>query len=313
MRLLLTGKTGLIGSALYSLLSNIFEVMDPGRGKFDLLKPSSVERYLSENKPDVIIHSAAYVNAGEAELERGDKNGICWQTNVEGTKTVVESAKKNNTFVIYISTGSVFHGTEDYPGPFTEKDNPEENPEKNGWYGYTKYMGEKTNPQAIVRISHPLIPDPYLIREDYLHRLVRLYKEHTLFPLFPDQLFPLTFLPDLPQAIQKIITNKTQGIFHVSSPDMVSPYELLVATLKILDLPIDERIVTLSIDEFFRQGNSPLRFSKYSALDSTKTQEKLSLGFTPWRKAVEEVANLLLINARGSRNLQLNSIRRLDK
>jgi len=289
MKMVITGGHGLIGSALCRGLSDHFEIFSPDRTELDLLNPEQIEHYLQNIRPDIILHAGAMVNAGGAEAERGKMEGYCWRTNVDGTRVIVETAKKLGARVLYLSTGSVFHGTQQTPGPFVETDIPEANPDKNNWYGFTKYQGELTNPDVIVRISHPLIPQHLQqTKEDYPHRLLRLYQDGSLFPLFPDQLFPLTYLPDLIQAIRNIIKQQAGGIFHVVTPDFVSPFVLLTTILDIKNIP-GNAIVKLPIEEFYKKGNDPRRFATYAALSSTHTQNVLGMTFTPWKKAVEEV------------------------
>jgi len=288
MNVLITGSHGLVGSALVSLLSPSYEVLTPLRAEMDLLRKETITTYLSLHRPNAIILAAAYVNAGAAENERGDTNGVCYQTNVLGTKYIVESGEELGIPTVYISTGSVFHGTDEHPGPFAEDAHPESDPEKNNWYGYTKYLGEMSHPSAIIRISHPIIPETLRIKEDYLHKILRLYENHTLHPLFPDQLFPVTSITDLAESIRIIIEKKHTGVFHAASPDLVSPYELTLHFLEQLGKPIDDRIKKMSIEDFYALGNSPLRFSKYSALSPEQTMERLPYTFKSWKESMSQ-------------------------
>jgi dTDP-4-dehydrorhamnose reductase len=290
---LITGSRGLVGYALAQLLQKYFVVLRPDRSELNILKRRDVEDFLNINRPHVIIHAAAYVDAGRAEGERNNKEGLVYRTNVEGTRNVVEVAKNIGARVIYISTGSVFHGSKKNPGPFTESDPPIDNPDKNSWYGYTKYLGEKVGPDVTIRISHPIVPSHMRVKDDYVQKILHLYAEVRLFPLFPDQFFPLTSIHDLSHAIERILELKKSGIYHVASPDMVSPYEMTIFSLTTLKLPVDQRIKRLSIEEFYTQGNSQIRFAKYSALASTNTCRELQVGFTNWKNIVTQGIKIL--------------------
>ncbi len=277
MTVLITGASGLVGNALYSLLSSSYILFAPSRKDMDILNPEGVQSYIASRSPDIILHAAAYVNATDAERERGDSNGICYRTNVYGAKHVIDAGHAVGAFVIYISTGSVFHGTDDRPGPFEIDDQPESDPTKNGWYGYTKYLGEQIGADAIVRIAQPVIP--HGMRDDYVQRMIRLYQEGRLFPLFTDQYFPLTFLPDLVESLRRIIDRRMRGAFHVASPDLVSPYELFTTMI----LESVQTVTKISIEEFYALGNSPLRYAKYSALAVKKTEDLLGMRYASWR------------------------------
>ena len=75
----------------------------------------------------MILHFAAYTDVSQAENQRDDKNGACWQINVEGTRNLVKLAKEVNAHFIHISTDYVFPGSEEDPGPHKESDIPEVN------------------------------------------------------------------------------------------------------------------------------------------------------------------------------------------
>lgn len=278
--LLLTGSSGLVGKAVQPLLSD-WDVLAPKRTELNLLSSENIQSYLQNYKPSHILHVAAFVNAGEAEEERGNKQGLTWRTNVKATSDLVTTAHEYGAFVCYLSTGSVFHGTKEKPGPFKEEDPPEKEADHNNWYGFTKYMGECANPDSIVRISHPVVPNG----RDYLHKMRELYEDHNLHPLFFDQLFPLTSIVDLACSLDLILKNKQQGIYHVASTDVVSPYELFTTLVP----ESKEYVKKISIEDFHKQGNSPLRFAQYAAIDSHQSEKKLGLSFTSWKAIINNL------------------------
>src|SRR5690606_12551698 len=107
-----------------------------------------VKGFINNLRPDAVIHCGAYTAVDKAEEERE----ICWDVNVEGTKHLVHAVKEVQAKFMYISTDYVFDGRGD--PPFKEDDTP--NPI--GYYGLTKYEGEKLvssilDQWFIVRIS----------------------------------------------------------------------------------------------------------------------------------------------------------------
>lgn len=108
--IMITGATGLVGTCLCSGLSQVYSVLTPTKTECDITDNDSVNRYSHKHAPSVIIHAAAFTDVADAERERGDKNGVCWRVNVDGTKHIVDAAKSLGAFVVYISTGSVFAG-----------------------------------------------------------------------------------------------------------------------------------------------------------------------------------------------------------
>ena len=55
---MVTGGTGFVGSNALSLLRERFEVLAPRRSELDITSAQAVERYVREQRPDVIVHLA---------------------------------------------------------------------------------------------------------------------------------------------------------------------------------------------------------------------------------------------------------------
>ena len=297
-KILVTGTSGLVGKFLAGHLGSM-QLFAPPRSQMDITDAGQVDEYIGKYSPHVIIHSAAMTDNTAAERERGDTNGICWKINVEGTRNVVAAGRKYGAYIIYISTGSVFSGTEDVPGPFTEDDPPSPQ-ERLSWYGVTKKEAEKFIEGAVIRLSHPVarqeifdIPPQDTIEgprvhPDYIQHFVKLFDEHTLYPLFTDQRFPITYLDDAVFAIKHLLETQKSGIFHVASYDTVSPYELAkYAIFKARH--VDPTLTKTTFDEFIKSQENPLRFSKHSAISGAKTARDLHLPVRTWKEIVDEI------------------------
>jgi dTDP-4-dehydrorhamnose reductase len=103
-RILLTGGTGRLGRELKSLLP---EVIAPSRAEVDITRPEAIAAALQRFEPEVVVHAAAYTDVARAERDRQ----TCWRTNVDGTRSVVQSAIRHSVFLVHISTDYVFEGT----------------------------------------------------------------------------------------------------------------------------------------------------------------------------------------------------------
>ncbi len=77
-KILLTGGTGRLGTALQELLPGLIA---PGREELDITDLTSVERALERYQPQVVVHAAAYTDVARAETEKA----LCWKVNVGGT------------------------------------------------------------------------------------------------------------------------------------------------------------------------------------------------------------------------------------
>lgn len=120
MRVLLTGGGGRLGTELRALLPGLgTETVAPASAELDITDGAQVMDVVRRERPDVIVHAAAYTDVGGAERNRDQ----CWAVNVEGTRNVVRAANSVGAKLVQISTDYVFSGEtgnyreDDTPGP----------------------------------------------------------------------------------------------------------------------------------------------------------------------------------------------------
>lgn len=269
-RILVTGASGLVGSRFVELYPNPQDLLTPGLDEFDL---ANTKEYLAKYTPDVVLNFAAYTNVSEAEKQKGDKNGPCWQINVEGTRNLV-SALPANTRLIHISTDMVFSGSAADPGPYSVDHEPSTNNHELTWYGYTKAESERVvgNRGTIVRLIYP-VRAKFAEKLDYLRKPLDLFSQGKLYPLFSDQQISITYIDEACLALQKIIDQNLTGIFHMSCPDTTTPYEIITYLLQKLGKDISG-IQKSSVD--------PNRYAKFGGL-------KPSFEFSTWRQVVDKL------------------------
>lgn len=99
--ILLTGGSGQLGSELQKL----GDYVAPSRAQMDVTNQKQVYQTLQELEPDLIVHAAAYTNTLGADQDV-DQMVSCWQTNVLGTRNLVDYAECP---IIYISTEAAIH------------------------------------------------------------------------------------------------------------------------------------------------------------------------------------------------------------
>jgi dTDP-4-dehydrorhamnose reductase len=286
-KLLITGSSGLIGSYLIKKITN-YKVLKPSHKALDISNSFMVKQYFIHNKPDLIIHCAGHRNATSAENQRGDKTGSVWKTNVLGTKNIVEQVINTNSYLIHISTDYVFSGSTVNPGPYSEKDVTENNDNYLSWYGITKREAESLvlqSPHAsIIRINNIANPNRQDI-EDYVGKILWLYKKNQLYPLFNDQQITLTYLPLLVEIIHTLLKKKLPGIYHASTSNTCTPHELATYLVKKMANE-NKKLDQISINEYLLKN--PHRYPKWGGLDSKVTQIKLGLEVLSWREVINQ-------------------------
>lgn len=296
-KIYVTGGSGLVGSRFVELYSKKYNLLTADYPGVDITQKDSVEKLIKKEKPDMIIHLAAYTNVGEGENQRDNKNEDCWKINIQGTENLVSSTDLNRTQFIHISTDMVFSGLADDRGPYAENHLPESNSKKLTWYGYTKaeaekvvrkYLGDKA---AIVRIIYP-VRAKYALKLDYLRKPLSLFDEGKLYPLFNDQQISIAFIDEVALALDRIIEGNFKGVFHVSSKDTTTPYELVSYLIKKARGKVGV-VKSTSLVDFLKTADNPVRYPMYGGLKVEKTQEILGMEFRTWREIVDEIVGQL--------------------
>jgi len=289
MKELITGGSGLIGSYIVRG-SPRKKIVAPSREELDITSWISIKDFFDRVKPDIVIHLAAQTGIFKGEKERGDKKGIFWQTNVEGTRNIVRACATYKSYLIHISPEVVFAGTKERPGPYTEDDPPEDNPNLLSWYGWTKREAEiivfqEISSAVVVRLSSFVGRDNQP-RPDYARKILQAFDERKLPPMFTDQYIGLTYQDEFLQVLKKLIKERLPGIFHVASTNQFTPFEFANFLLE-KARGVKEIVKPGSIEDFLRKH--PLTFPQFSGLKIEKTQKKLGVKFSTWQEMLEKI------------------------
>lgn len=292
-KIYVTGSAGLVGSRLVELMDRKYELLMPEIKELDILRVNDLSTFWKKEKPDAVVHLAAFTDVGEAENQRGDRKGFCWKINVEGTSNLAKICREYGTLLVYVSTDNVFSGSISDRGPYEETHKPEKDENKLTWYGFTKAKGEEKVQEilngytSIIRIIYP-VRAKFSDKVDYLRKPLQLYREDKLYPLFYDQQISITFIDEACLAIDRIISDKKTGIYHSCSSDTTTPHELVSYFLKKLE-GNDIKVKKASLDEFLKQVDNPVRYPKYGGLKVEETEKKLGIKFSSWKEIIDEL------------------------
>ena len=133
MKVLVTGVKGQLGhDVMNELALRGIEGFGVDVEEMDITDRTACETVISQEKPDAVIHCAAYtaVDAAEDNLE------LCRKINAEGTRNIARVCKAMDIKMMYISTDYVFNGGGERPWE------PDDHREPLNVYGLTKYEGE---------------------------------------------------------------------------------------------------------------------------------------------------------------------------
>src|SRR3974377_970964 len=134
MKILLTGKNGLLGQDCLEVFENKHKVQALGRQELDITDPAQVEAAVSRFQPEAIVNCAAFSQVDLCEIERAQ----AVQGNITGPRNLAVAAARPGALLVHISSDYVFDGGKPLPTPYLEDDptNPL------SWYGRTKLEGE---------------------------------------------------------------------------------------------------------------------------------------------------------------------------
>ena len=273
MKLLITGASGLFGGKLAQLATTKGYTIYSGYNKdkpkfgipiqFDITNKTHTQQVFQKTQVDTIIHAASLTNVDTCERKRNQ----AWKTNIQGTKHIVQAAKKTQTYLIYISTDYVFDGEK---GNYTETDKP--NPIN--YYGQTKLKAE----QQIQTLQNYCIARPSVIygstpaagKTNFALWTIKQLKNEKPVKMATDQYTSPTLNTNLANMTLEIAEQKLTGTYHLSGATPINRYDFAKKIAKTFNLD-PNLIFPVSIDDF----SFPAKRPKNSSLNTRKAQQDL--------------------------------------
>ena len=284
--ILMTGATGLVGSRFVEMYGHKYNVvnMDLTTG-VDITKIETFKPFFDSNKDvKTLIHLAAFTDTTRAQAELGDKQGVTYQVNVQGTKNIADVCREYGIHLIHISTDFVFDGKSGEP--YTE-----ESPVSPlDWYGQTKAMAESVVQESgvdytILRLSYPYRA-AYDLKPDLIKKIRTGLEAGNLPPQFTDSIITPTFVDDLARSFDRVIELRPTGILHTVGSTSLSPYDL--ATKVATAFGFDPNLVQAgSLTEYLKSSTRP--FARTVALSNQKATQLLGIKYLTIAAGLAEV------------------------
>jgi dTDP-4-dehydrorhamnose reductase len=258
MRILVTGSNGLLGQKLVELILTKDDYLiataksklaiDQPKGEFhslDITQLGEVEKIISKTKPDVIINTAAMTQVDHCETEREK----CWLNNVTAVENLVKACEKTDIRLIHISTDFIFDGTR---GPLDELEKP--NPLS--YYGESKLAAEvavqKSNIDwAILRTVLVFGVTKDMSRSNIVLWVKKSLEEGKTINVVNDQWRTPTLAEDLARGCYLAAIKKAKGIYNISGYEMMTPYDIALATADFFRL--DKSLIKQTDSTQFKQ------------------------------------------------------------
>ncbi|WCK54287.1 dTDP-4-dehydrorhamnose reductase [Aneurinibacillus sp. Ricciae_BoGa-3] len=253
MKVLITGGKGQLGTDVARILQEQgHEVYALGRDQLDITLLKETISTISEMKPDVIVHTAAYTKVDAAE-EQVDQ---AYLVNAIGTRNIAIAADKVKAKLVHISTDYVFRG--DVETPYREFDSTD----PLTMYGKSKLAGE-----VFVRdfCKHYFILRTSWVYgkhgQNFVKTMLKLAETRSELNVVFDQVGSPTYTVDLARFILQIMETECYGTYHVSDSGHCSWYEFAREIFELAGKDIKVNPVTTA--EFPRPAPRPA----YSVMD----------------------------------------------
>lgn len=279
-KVLVIGAGGMLGSKLLSKL-NFKNIIGYG-SELDITNKKQVDHKLNIERPDIIIHTAAYTNVEEGEVNE-DKSYL---VNTIGTQNLVNYCINKDVLFVYLSSTGIYGETKDIG--YTEFDPviPTTVHHK------SKYEGEK-----IVRnhcSKHLIIRTGWLYGGEKTHKKNFVYKRYLEAKknniVFSDdsQIGNPTYVIDLVKQIEKLIILNQYGVYNcVNKATQVSRYDYVKKIIQFFDEKAEVKIAPNAMYK---------RVAKVSKNESAVNYKLDLLGINvmgDWEKSLEKYINLL--------------------
>ena len=271
MKILITGSNGMLGHDLIEALKDNHELVLTTSRTLDITDKEQVFDFISQNKPDIVINSAAYTDVDGCE----ENQDLAYSVNGEGVKNLAFACREADSALLHISTDYIFNGENTRPWVEDDEIGPI------SVYGKSKLKGE----QAILEILDKF----FIVRTAWLYgvngrnfpkTMLELAENHSQITVVYDEVGTPTYTPDLAKAISQLIETDHYGIYHITNSGSCSWCEFARYIFEVVGKDVE--VIPVTAAEFARPAPRP----HYSVLENRNWIKK---GFEPLRSYKEAI------------------------
>ena len=248
MKVLVTGVNGQLGyDVIIELNKRGYETVGVDAQEMDITDYELVSKVMNEEKPQAVIHCAAYTAVDKAE----ENIDICRKVNVEGTENIAKVCKELDCKMMYISTDYVFDGEGNRPWE------PDDNvTEPLNSYGLTKYEGEQVLQKHVEKFFIVRISWVFGVNgNNFIKTMLRLGKENGKVSVVSDQIGSPTYTADLSILLCNMIESDKYGIYHATNEGFCSWYDFACETFKAANMDVE--VIALDSNAFPVKAKRP--------------------------------------------------------
>jgi dTDP-4-dehydrorhamnose reductase len=290
-KLLLFGAGGRLGAALARAYGEDWNVIALGRRDGDLSSPETAVSMVRQEKPAIVINSAAMTNVDVCETERD----LATTVNADAAGALARACTDCGARLIHISTDYVFSGNAS--DPYDENATPA----PISWYGQTKLEGEKQvlsagGQHAVIRVSWVFGPD----RDSFVDKALQSSLRGEPVKAVADKWSSPTYTLDVAEALRALFNAEAPGgIYHVCNRGVCTWRDWAeegINAAAALGLPVKTTTV-----EPLRLADIKAMVAKrpvYSPMTCKRIEGLLERPLRSWQQAVRDYVSLLATQGR---------------
>lgn len=275
MKILIVGSNGMLGHDLVDVLDENHELILTTSKILDITDKQKTIDFIVDNKPDIVINSAAYTDVDGCE----ENQDLAFSVNGDGVRNLALGCSEVDCPLVHVSTDYVFNGENTRPWVEDDEIGPI------SVYGKSKLKGE----EAILEILDKF----FIIRTAWLYgyngknfpkTMLELAENHSEITVVYDEVGSPTYTPDLAEAISELIETGYYGIYHITNSESCSWCEFAKYIFEVAGK--DVKVIPVTASEFARAAPRP----SYSVLENKKWADN---GFEPLRSYKEAIKDYI--------------------
>lgn len=290
MKIMITGSKGQLGNELINILktgkSEIGSIPEEYSGAavipvdiedLDISDFPAVEKFVLENRPDIIINCAAYTNVDGCE----SLPETAYKINSDSVKNLAVAAQKAGAKLVELSTDYVFGGNADKPYVESDAVDPQ------GVYAKSKALGEKYAAEYCKKTF--IVRTAWLygyVGKNFVKTVRRVLKEKGSMTVVNDQRGNPTNANDLAYHILKLCLTEEYGIYHCTGEGECSWYEFAseIAALS----GYEGKVSPCTTEWYNKTYNVPAKRPYYSSLSNSAVSRTVGNEMRDWKSALKE-------------------------
>jgi len=289
-KVLVTGVTGQVGSALVTAPGAFGSVLQVSRANANLASPGQIGALIRKERPEIVVNAAAYTQVDKAESDAD----LCRRVNSGAVQELAEASCDVGALVVHYSTDYVFDGTK--RSPYVEDDEPC----PLSVYGASKLAGERAieaagGPSIILRTSWVYGPTG----RNFVRTILSLGATRDEIRVVDDQIGAPTASGAIADATWAIL----HRAWHAPAAEQLGRYNLTAGgattwcqfARTILETSQNgagrsTRVVAITTEEFAAAAPRP----RYSILDTAKVQRVFGVVMRQWNDELPGVLSALV-------------------